>query len=166
MKKVISIIGIIIFFESGFCFAQITANDIITGMSKKSLAQIKDWMSAKEFTNLSNKPGTDGSSEIWFGYKLKTEQQSTASTADIWCIVTLSNNNVVSKICVYFVDHKKLYNQIKNEIPLLGFKTVDSKLNKNEVFVNSYENTYYKIDVTKSDYLSKQNYNFIATLRE
>ncbi len=79
---------------------------MINGMSKKSLVQIDDWMSSLEFKKLSNKPVNDGSSDIWFGYGLKTEEQSSASTADIWCIVSFSNNNVVIKICVYFIGQK------------------------------------------------------------
>jgi hypothetical protein len=163
MKKAITIIGIIILFAFNFCFGQITAKDMINGMSKKSLVQINDWMSAKNFNSLSNKPQNDGSSELWFGYGLNTEEQTKASTADIWCIVSFSNNNVVTKICVYFVDHKKLFNQIKNGFPSLGFISFESKFNHDEVSETNYKNTYYKISVTKSNYLSKQNYNFTMT---
>jgi hypothetical protein len=166
MKKVITIMGFIILISCNFCFGQITAKDIIDGMSKKSLVQIDDWMNSLEFKNLSKKSVDDGSSEIWFGFGLKTEEQTAASTADIWCIVSFSNNNIVTKICVYFVDHTTLFNQIKNGIPLLGFKSFKSKLNDVEVSETNYENTSYKIKVAKSDYLSKQNYNFTITKRD
>jgi hypothetical protein len=166
VKKANTIFGVIILFTVNLCFGQITAKDIINGMSKKSLAQINDWMSEKKFNNSSNKSSDDGSSEIWYGYELKTEKAKNASTADIWCIVSFSNNNVVTKICVYFVDHKKLYDQIKNGIPILGFKSFESKLIDNELSETNYENAYYNIKVAKSNYLSKQNYNFTIIRRD
>lgn len=150
MKKTLVIIVLTVlsvFFHIKYSYSQITVKDMISAFNQKNEVEIYDFMKLKGFEFYDNalQPG-DSSSFIYFTY----DYNEATRGASVWFAFKLLNDGSISSVSVSMKGKDNpLFDKMKNELPGLGFKVIDSEFLNDGGFEFNYESTYYKMEVAK-----------------